>query len=154
MAAEFCTLDSNDKWVSHCGRKLCSKDHNIRVNSVMFNPNTMDMNYVEFQRVVECYPKERKFYCKFFKMCKSCQRFKRLCCELETIMLNSCRKSGGYVTAVRFCSKNFRYPKTLCITVDILVHRSVSKKFVEKIEEKEKPFYRNVVNAFRSELFW
>ena len=154
MAAEFCALDSNDKWVSHCGSKLCSKDHNICVNSVMLNPNTMDMNYVEFQRVVECYLEERKFYCKFCKVRKSCQRFKRLCCELETIMLNSWRKSGVYVTAVRFCSKNFRYPKTLCMTVDILVHCSVSKNFVKKIEEKEKPFNRNVVNAFRRELFW
>ena len=138
MAAEFCALDSNDKWISNCGSKVFSKDHNIRINSVMMYPNEKDMNYLEFQKVFECYLAERKFYCKFCKVCNSCRCLKHLGIEYQTLMLNSWRKSGKYVTAVRFCSENLNYTKTLCMTVVILNHRFVDLNFIEDIEEREK----------------
>ena len=65
--AEFCGLDSNDKWIDDCGSICCLKKHNIRVNKVMTYPRTMDMNYVEFQQVFNCYLNERKTVSDFCK---------------------------------------------------------------------------------------
>ena len=58
--AEFCGLDSNDKWIDDWGSICCLKKHSIRVNKVMTYPGSMDMNYVEFQQVLNCYLNQEK----------------------------------------------------------------------------------------------
>ena len=83
---EFCGLDSNDKSIDDCGSICCLLKHNIRVNKVMTYPGNMDMNYVEFQQVFNCYLNERRTACNFFKRCFDCKRFKLLCAEYNTII--------------------------------------------------------------------
>ena len=115
--AEFNSLDSNDKWVSKCGSDFCSADHNIRINPCMMYPRDMDMNYLDFQKVFQCFLKERQNFCNFCKTCTKYKRFQQLCYEYDGIILNSNRKFGRYTTAVRFnalsmtLSKNFWYDR-------------------------------------------
>ena len=95
-------MDFNDKWIVDCGSICCLNKHNIRVNKVMTYPGCMDMNYVEFQQVFNCYLNERKTICDFCKKCFDCKRFKLLCSEYCTIKKLSNRKFYKYVTAVSF----------------------------------------------------
>ena len=118
--AEFCGLDSNDKWIDDCGSICCLKKHNIRVNKVMTYPGSMDMNYVEFQQVFNCYLNQRRADCNFCKKCFDCKRFKLLCSEYITLTQLSNRKFGIYVTAVRFNARNWKYSKTQAMTLEIL----------------------------------
>lgn len=141
MAAEFCGLDSNDKYVSSCGSVCCTNKHDIRVNSVMLYPNTKDMNYFEFQNAFTCYLEERRKICNFCNTCFDCRRFKQLCYEYYNLRNNSSRRYFIYVIAVRFHLRNLKY-KTQAMTLNILRSRSVGVDFLIQIKEGEEIFYK------------
>ena len=118
---KFWKLDCNDEWVGNCGTTKCSQNHNIRKNSIMLPSSCMDMNWLNFHDVLDCYRRQRVATCRFCKRCDECPNFKRLCGEAWGINLDSWRsKARSYVVAVRFNSKKQKYPKMLPMTVDIL----------------------------------
>ena len=96
-------------------------------------PGSMDMNYVEFQQVFDCYLNQRRTVCKNKKKGFNCKRFKSLCGEYFNITLLSNRKFDIYVTAVRFNARNWKYPKTQAMTLDILNSRKIDDSFLLKI---------------------
>ena len=151
--AEFCGLDSNDKWIDDCGSICCLKKHNIRVNKVMTYPGSMDMNYVEFQQVFNCYLNQRRTDCNFCKKCFDCKRFKLLCSEYFTLTQLSNRKFGIYVTAVRFNARNWKYPKTQAMTLDILNSRQIDDSFILLIKKSEEQLHE-VINKLRKAKVW
>lgn len=153
MAAEFCGLDSNDKWVSSCGSICCTNNHNIRLNSALLYPNDKDMNYTEFQNAFECYLEERTENCNFGKNCFDCRRFKLLCYEYHNKTLLSNRTKFINVTAVRFNSRNLYYKKTQSMTVDILRSHPVGCDFLTQIKEGEENLLQ-VVNELRKTKVW
>ena len=150
--AEFCGLDSNDKWIDDCGSICCLLKHNIRVK-VMTYPGTMDMNYVEFQQLFDCYLNERKRICDFCKKCFNCKRFKLLRGEYYTITELSNRKFGIFVTAVRFNARNWKYPKTQAMTLDILNSRQIDDSFILLIKKGEEQLHE-VINELRKAKVW
>ena len=76
-----------------------------------------------------------------------------LCAEAwSSITLNSWRNVNSYVVAVRFNTKNWKYPP-LPMTVDILNRRFVDNDEKEEILEKEK-ILTNIINVFRTKSFW
>ena len=88
-----------------------------------------------------------------FAQGKNCRHFKRLCAEaLGSITLNSWRNVNSYVVAVRFNSKNWKYP-LLPMTVDILNRRIIDNDEKEEILEKEK-ILTNIINVFKTKSFW
>ena len=111
----------------------------------MTYPGTMDMNYVEFQQVFNCYLNERKTVCDFCKKCFDCKRFKLLCGEYYTITELSNRKFDIFVTAVRFNAHSWMYPKMQAMTLDILNSRKIDDSFLLKIKKGEKQF-QEVIN--------
>ena len=151
--AEFCGLESNDKWINDCGSICCEQKHNIRVSKVMTYPETMDMNYVEFEQVFICYLNERKKVCDFCKKCFDCRRFKLLCGEYSTITELSRREVMIYVTAVRFNAHNLCYSKTQAMTLDILNSRPVDLNFLSEIKEGEEQLH-NVIDELRNGKVW
>ena len=68
------------------------------------------------------------------------------------ITLNSWCNVNSYVVAVRFNTKNWKYPP-LPMTVDILNRRFVDNDEKEEILEKEK-ILTNIINVFRTKSFW
>ena len=152
--AEFCGLDSNDKLIDNCGSICCLLKHNIRVNKVMTYPETMDMNYVEFQQVFDCYLNERKTICDVCKKCFDCKRFELLCGEYYTITELSNRKFGIFVTAVHFNARNWKYPKTQAMTLNILnSQQQIDDSFLLKIKKGEKQL-QEVINELRKANVW
>ena len=129
------------------------KKHNIRVNKVMTYPGTMDMNYVEFQQVFNCYLNERKTVYDFRKKYFDCKRFELLCGEYYTITELSNRKFGIFVTAVRFNAHNWKCPKAQAITLDILNSRQIEDSLLLKIKKCEKQL-QEVINELRKANFW
>ena len=87
-----------------------------------------------------CYHRERVAQCAFCKTCKKCRHFKLLCAKTETVTLNSWRNINSIVVAVRFNCKNYKYPKTLPMTVDILNRRLINKEEKILIKKKKKKF--------------
>ena len=151
--AELCGLDSNDKWIDECGSICCFKKHNIRVNKALTYPGIIDMNYVEFQQVFDCYLNHRRTACNFCKKCFDCKRFKLLCGEYFNITLLSNRKFDIYVTAVRFNARNWKYPKTQAMTLDILNSHIIDDSFQLKIKKGEEKIHE-VINEFRKANVW
>ena len=152
---EFWKLDSNDKWVESCGSTQCSQNHNIRKNAVMLPLTAMDLNWLDFLDVIDCYRRERVAQCDFCKKCKKCRRFKLLCAEAETIMLSSWRNVNSFVVAVRFHCINYKYPKILPMTVDILnrcLMNADEKNLIKKKEEEI--LFNKMINEFRNQYYW
>ena len=52
---QFLKLDSNDEWVESCGSTKCSQNHNIRKNKAMLPWSCLDMNWLGFLDVLDCY---------------------------------------------------------------------------------------------------
>ena len=130
-------MDGNDQWVESCGSTKCSQNHNIRRSPTKLPSICMDMNWIDFLDVLDCYRRERVAICKFCKSCPECREFKRLCAEAWGITLNSWRSlARSYVVAVRFNYLNQKYTKTLPMTVDILNRVIISvdeeKHYIEK----------------------
>ena len=76
--------------------------------------SAMDLNWLDFLDVIDCYHRERVAQCSFCKKCKKCRRFKILCVEAETMTLNRWRnRCNSFVVAVRFNCCNYKYLKTL-----------------------------------------
>ena len=152
---EFLELDLNDEWVESCGSTRCSENHNIRKNVAMLLWTAMDLNWVDFLDVIDCYRRERVAQCGFCKKCKKCRRFKLLCTEAETITLNSWYNMNSFVVAVTFNCKNYKYSKTLPMTVDILNRRliNVDKKNLIKKKEEE-ILFNKIINEFRNQYYW
>ena len=138
---EFWKIDSNDEWVESCGSTQCSQNHNIRKNAAMLPWTAMDLNWLDFLDVIDCYRRERVAQCAFCKTCKKCRHFKLLCAEAETVTLNSWRNINSFVVPVRFNCKNYKYPKTLPMTVDILNRRLINKDEKILIKKKKKKFF-------------
>ena len=111
----------------------------------MTYPGTMDMNYDELQQVFDCYLNERKTICNFCKKCFNCKRFKLLCGEYYTITELSNRKFGIFVTAVRFNARNWKYPKTQAMTLDILNSRQIDNSLILLIKKGEEQLHE-VIN--------
>lgn len=63
------------------------------------------------------------------------------------------RKQQIYATSLRFCQRNFFYPKTECMTTDILNSGAVDDAFITYVEEKEKKLFE-VINEFREIRVW
>ena len=68
---KFCKLDGNDQWVESCGSTKCSQNHNIRRSPTMLPSTCMDMNWLDFLDVLDCYRRERVAICKFCKAAPS-----------------------------------------------------------------------------------
>ena len=123
----------------------------------MMYPGDMNMNYLDFQKVFQCFLKERQNFCNFCKTCAKCKRVRQLCYEYDGIILNSNRKFGRYTTVVRVNAENRRYPKTFCMTVDIYNSRIIEENednlFLEQIKVYEQKFLK-VVNDFRKVKLW
>ena len=151
--AKFCGLDSNDKWNNDGGSIYCLKKHNIRVNKVMAYPGSMDKNYVEFQQVFNCYLNQRRIDCNFCKKYFDCKRFKLLCSEYFTLTQLSNRKFGIYVTTVRFNARNWKYPETQEMTLDILNSRQIDDSFLLLIKKGEEQLHE-VINELRKVKVW
>ena len=151
---EFWKLDCNDEWLEDCGSLCCRHDHNLRKNSVMLPCSFMDMNWYDFLEALDCYHLERKFACHFCTKCKNCRRFKILCAEAwGSITLNSWRNINSYVVAVRFNTKNCKYPP-LPMTVDILRRRIINNDGKNEILEKEEKILKNIINILKIKSFW
>ena len=94
----------------------------------MFPWSAMDMNWCDFLEALDYYRRERESACQFCTRCKNCHCFKLLCAEAwGSITLNSWRNVNSYVVAVRFNTKNWKYP-LLPMTVDILNRRFVDSE--------------------------
>ena len=114
----------------------------------------MDMNWCDFLEALDCYRRERESACQFCTRCKNCCHFKRLCAEAwGSITLKSWRNVKSYVVAVRFNTKNWKYP-LLFMTVDILNRRFVDNDEKNKILEKEEKILTNIINIFRTKSVW
>ena len=114
----------------------------------------MDMNWYDFLEALDCYHLERKFACHFCTKCKNCRRFKILCAEAwGSITLNSWHNINSYVVAVRFITKNCKYPP-LPMTVDILRRRIINNDGKNEILEKEEKILKNIINILKIKSFW
>ena len=148
---EFWKLDCNDEWLEDCSSLCCCQNHNLRKNSVMLPCSVVDMNWCE---ALDCYRLERESPCQFCTKCKHCLHFKRLFAEaLGSITLNSWRNINSYVVAVRFNTKNCKYPP-LPMTVDILSRRIINNDEKNEILEKEEKILKNIINIFKTKSFW
>ena len=146
-------LDCHNEWLEDCGSMCCRENHNLRKNAAMLPWSFMDMNWCDFLEALDCYRHERESTSQFCTRCKNCRHFKRLCAEaLGSITLNSWRNVNSYVVAVRFNSKNWKYP-LLPMTVDILNRRIIDNDEKEEILEKEK-ILTNIINVFKTKSFW
>ena len=119
----------------------------------MAYPGSMDMNYVEFQQVFNCYLNQRRTGCNFCKNCFNCKRFKLLCSEYFTLTQLSNRKFGIYVTAGRFNVHNWKYPKTQAMTFDILNSRQIDDSFILLIKKGDEQLHE-VINELRKAKVW
>ena len=103
---EFCNLDLNDKYLEFCGSICFSQNHHIRMNSVFFPREEMDMNFADFRNAVNCYLQERKLICNFCQKCFDCKRFNNLKSEYEYFLRRNRSKklfhNNIYITTVRF----------------------------------------------------
>ena len=150
---EFYKIDCYDEWLEDCGSLCCSQNHNLRKNTAMLPWSAMDMDWCDFLETLDCYHRERESVCGFCTKCKNCRRFKLLCAEAwGSITLNSWRNVYSYVVAVRFNTKNWKYPP-LPMTVDILNRRFVDNDEKEEILEKEK-ILTNIINVFKTKSFY
>ena len=114
----------------------------------------MDMNWLDFLDVIDCYRRKRVAQCSFCKKCKQCRQFKLLCAKAKTITLNSWDNVGSFVVAVRFNFKNYAYPM-LCMNVDILNRRIISSAERQVYKNKEHEIlFEKVINQFRNEYYW
>ena len=151
---EFWKIDSNDEWLEDCGSLCCRRNHNLRKNSVMLPSSVMDMNWCDFLEALHCYRLERESACQFCTRCKNCCRFKRLCAEVwGSITLKKWCKINSFIVAVRFNTKNWKYPP-LPMTVDILNRPIVNNDEKNKILEKEEKILTNIINIFKTKLVW
>ena len=107
----------------------------------------------DFLEALDCYPRERESACQFCTRCKNCRRFKLLCGDAWHITLNSWRNMDSYVVAVRFNTKNWKYPP-VPMRVDILNRRFVNNDEKNKILEKEEKILTNIINIFRTKSVW
>ena len=148
---EFWKLDCNDEWLEDCSSLRCCQNHNLRKNSVMLPCSVVDMNWCE---ALDCYHLERESACQFCTKCKHCLCFKRLFAEaLGSITLNSWRNINSYVVAVRFNTKNWKYP-LLPMTVNILRRRIINNDEKNKILEKEEKILNNIINILKIKSVW
>ena len=146
-------LDCHDEWLEECGSLCCCENHNLRKNAAMLSYSAMDMNWCGFLKALDCYRRERKSACQFCARCKNCRRFKLLCAEAwGSITLNSWCNVDSQVVAVRFNTKNWRYPP-LPMTVYILNRRFVKSDEKKEILGKEK-ILANIINVFRTKSVW
>ena len=67
--------------------------------------------------------------------------------------MNSWRNINSYVVAVRFNTKNCKYPP-LPMTVDILSRRIINNDEKNEILEKEEKILKNIINIFKTKSFW
>ena len=148
---EFMKLDFHDEWLEDCGSLCCHQNHNLRKNAAMLPWSAMDMNWCDFLEALDCYRRKRESACQFCTRCKNCRHFKRLRTEAWGTTLNSWCNVNSYVVAVRFNTKNWKYPP-LPMTVDILNRRFVDNNEKEEILEKEK-ILTNIINVFRTKSF-
>ena len=58
-----------------------------------------------------------------------------MCGEYFTLTQLSNRKFDIYVTVVRFNARNWKYPKTQAMTLDILNSRQIDDSFLLKIKK-------------------
>ena len=116
----------------------------------------MDLNWLDFLDVIDCYHRERVAQCSFCKKCKKCRRFKLLYVQAETITLNRWRNHcNSFVVAVRFNCCNYKYLKTLPMTVDILKRRIVNADEKNLIKKKEEEIlFNKIINEFRNQYYW
>ena len=151
---EFMKLGSNDEWFDDCDSLCCHQNHNLRKNASLLPWSTMDMNWCDFLECLDCYRQERESACQFCTRCENCHHFKRVCAEAwGSITLNNWRKSNSYVVAVRFNTKNWKYPP-LPMTVDILNRRFIEDDEKKKILEKEEKILTNIINVFKRKSVW
>ena len=129
------------------------ENHNLRKNSAMLLWSAMDMNWCDFLEALDCYRREQESACQFCTSCKNCRRFKLLCAEAwGSITPNNWHNVNTYVVAVRFSTKNWKYPP-LPMTVDILNISFVNNDEKEEILEKEK-ILTNIINVFKTKSFY
>ena len=114
----------------------------------MTYPASMDMNYVEFQQVFNCYLNKRRTDCNFCQKCFDFKRFKLLCSEYSTLIQLSNRKFGIYVTDVGFNARNWKYPKKQAMTLDILNSRQIDDSFILLIKKGEEQIHE-VINELQ-----
>ena len=114
---------------------ICDETHKLRKNYIHLHKYTSGMDYVWLPL------KERKMQCGFCKVCFNCKRFLLLCYQWDGMVCNSNRKNGIYYTAVRFCQRNLKYPKTECMTLDFFSGGPVQKDFINFIEKKINSFW-------------
>ena len=93
----------------------------------------MDMRMADFKKVLKCYKKERKAICGWCKERECCQRFERLLCEYQTILLKDRRKNHAFCTVVRFSFRNLQY-KLQPMTVECL-HTKLYKKLSDALRD-------------------
>ena len=130
-------LDFHEEWVEDCGSLCCRQNHNLRKNSAMLPWSAMGMNWCDFLEALDYYRRERESACQFCTRWKNCHCFKWLCAEAWGITLNSWCNVNSYVVAVRFNTKNWKYPP-LPMTVDILNICFVDNDGEQEILEKKK----------------
>ena len=68
-------------------------------------------------------------------------------------MKHSNRRYKIYVTRLRFCQRNFCYPKTQCMAIDILNSGVVDDEFINFVEEKENILFE-IITEFRKARVW
>ena len=147
---QFFKLDSNDEWVESCGSTKCFQNHNIIKNVAMLPWSCHDMNWLDFLDVLDCYRQQRVAACRFCKRCGECRRFKLLYAEAWGITLNSWRKVGSYMVAVRFNSMNRNY-RQLPMSCDILNRQYINDDEMNIYKEKEqKILYEKIINKYRN----
>ena len=73
--------------------------------------------------------------------------------EYFTLTQLSNRKFGIYVTAVRFNARNWKYPKTQAMTLDILNSRQIDDSFILLIKKGEEQLHE-VINELRKAKVW
>ena len=145
----FCKLDSNGKWVGNCGSSECSEKHNIRKNAVLLPQSHMDMNWLDFLDVFDCYRRQRIAACRICKRCWMCRLFKNLRAEAWGITLNSWHNVNSFVTAVRFDNADRDYP-IFPMTVTFINRRTISEEEKKIYKGKEqKILYEKIINKYK-----
>ena len=145
--------DDNDTFENHCMSVVCKQNHMIRKKEMKLGMYTCDMPYISLFEVLMCQLRERERQCNFCKLCFDCRPFKILCHDWGGIIRNSNRKYRTYCTAVRFCQRNLKYPKTQCMTVDFLNSGVVDEDFFNFVEKNERIFFETG-DKFRRAKVW
>ena len=97
---------------------------------------------------------KEEHFVNFAKKCFDCKRFKLLCSEYFTITILSNRNFDIYVTAVRFNARNWKYPKTQAMTLDISNSRIIEDSFLLKIKKGEEQLHEVINELQKANVWW